>query len=104
MWAPPGCAVYDIQGLVEVVLRTDMIIELLLQVGDFLGTGDPLFHVLTSGGSVDAREPRGAIALDPERTIEQDPAFGFRSIIVDIASKALSRDPCPDHGRTGARS
>jgi uncharacterized membrane protein len=38
---------------------------------------------------VDERELRDSVALEVERTMEQDPAFGLR-IIVDIASKALS--------------
>ena len=57
------------------------------QVGDFVAQGDPLFRLY--GGDVDDRELQQAIAIGPERTMEQDPAFAFR-IIVDIAAKALS--------------
>ncbi len=63
------------------------------QVGDFIAGGDPLFRVCggggAGGGDVEDRDLQQAIAIGPERTMEQDPAFAFR-IIVDIAAKALS--------------
>jgi uncharacterized membrane protein len=70
--------------------RARCVIELVPQVGDFLPVDDPVFRIYGSGaGSVDERDLLESIDLDIERTMEQDPAFGFR-IIVDIASKALS--------------
>jgi DNA-binding NarL/FixJ family response regulator len=60
------------------------------QVGDFLAVGAPLFRLYGPGAStLDERALRDGVALGIERTMEQDPAFGFR-IVVDIASKALS--------------
>jgi uncharacterized membrane protein len=81
---------FDVGGLVEIATRAGCAIELVPQVGDFLATGEELFRLHGAGaGSVDERSLRRSIALGQERTLEQDPAFGFR-IIVDIASKALS--------------
>jgi uncharacterized membrane protein len=78
----------DIAGLVAAARAADGVIELVPQVGDFVARGDPLFRVF-GGRSLEEGTLRQSIALGPERTIEQDPAFPFR-IIVDIASKALS--------------
>jgi uncharacterized membrane protein len=81
---------FDVAGLVEIATRAGCVIELVPQVGDFLPTGEELFRLHGAGaGAVDEARLRHAVALGRERTLEQDPAFGFR-IIVDIASKALS--------------
>lgn len=74
-------------GLVALAERSDAVIQVLPQVGDFVARGDPVFHV--RGGRVDAESLRASIAIGPERTMEQDPRFAFR-IMVDIANKALS--------------
>ena len=69
--------------------RTGGVIECVNRVGDFVPTGETLFRLY--GGAVAANDPklRAAIAMGPERTIEQDATFAFR-VIVDIAIKALS--------------
>jgi len=84
----PGVVLaFDSEGLASRAKRADCLIELVPQVGDFVAQGDPLFRLY--GGDVSDRDLQQAIAIGPERTIEQDPAFAFR-IIVDIAAKALS--------------
>jgi uncharacterized membrane protein len=82
---------FDAEGLRDLATRAGCVVELVPQVGDFLAVGDPLFR-LYGGGAARADEAalHSSVALGIERTMEQDPAFGFR-IIVDIASKALSR-------------
>ena len=81
---------FDADGLARIAGRADCTIEIVPEVGDFLATGEPLFRLSGPGAeAVSPRELRRGVALGPERTLEQDPAFGFR-IIVDIASKALS--------------
>ena len=80
---------FDVQGLASLAERTDCVIELVPQVGDFVAAGDPLFHVFRGRAAPPSRALCHAVALGPERTPEQDPAFAFR-IIVDIASKGLS--------------
>ena len=79
---------FDAAGLVEAARRASVVVELVPQVGEFVTQGDPLFRIYGAaqaddGGWCDA------VALGPERTLEQDPEFAFR-IIVDIAAKALS--------------
>jgi len=80
---------FDVAGLVASARAADCVIELVPQVGDFVAKGDPLFLIHGGRGTLDEDLLHQLIALGPERTIEQDPAFPFR-IIVDIASKALS--------------
>ena len=80
---------FDPKGLVSLAKRSDCLIELVPQVGDFVAVGDPLFRVFRGGGDITDRALRNSVALGQERTLDQDPMFAFR-IIVDIASKALS--------------
>jgi uncharacterized membrane protein len=88
--APGMVLAVDIEGLVAEAARCDAFIVLVPAVGDFVITNAPLFHVFGGGGAVDDRRLRGAVAVGPERTLEQDPLFAFR-ILVDIANRALSR-------------
>lgn len=80
---------FDDDGLLELAQRHNCVIELIPQVGDFLATDAPLFHVYGANRPISPSELLQSLAVGPERTMEQDPLFGFR-IIVDIASKALS--------------
>jgi uncharacterized membrane protein len=79
----------NIQALATEAEAAGGVIEFVPRVGDFLGTGEPLFHLYGCNAGVDARKLQEAVAFGPERTIEQDPTFAFR-ILVDIAIKALS--------------
>ena len=80
----------DVAGLVDIAARANCIIEVLPMVGDFLATGEDVCRLYGGAANdVDAAALRRHIALGAERTLTQDPIFGFR-IIVDIASKALS--------------
>src|SRR5262249_15063367 len=76
------------QERVSLAERSDAVIDLVPQVGDYLARGDPLFRVRTGGRAVDTDALRACVVVGPERTMEQDPRFAFR-IMVDIASRAL---------------
>jgi uncharacterized membrane protein len=80
---------FDIQGLVSLAQRTDCVLELVPQVGDFVAVGDPLFRLYKGGDVLVEEELYQSVAVGQERTLEQDPTFAFR-IIVDIANKGLS--------------
>jgi uncharacterized membrane protein len=80
---------FDIPGLVSLAQRTNCVIELVPQVGDFVAIGDPLFRIYQGGANLPAEALYQSVAVGQERTLEQDPTFAFR-IIVDIASKGLS--------------
>jgi uncharacterized membrane protein len=79
----------NIPVLVDNARRLDGIIEFVPHVGDFVAVKEPLFRLYGGADSIDDHDLRAAVALGPERTIEQDPTFAFR-ILVDIANKALS--------------
>jgi uncharacterized membrane protein len=70
-------------------VRSNGVIELVPQVGDFVSEGEPLFNLYGGAHVVDDRMLRQSIAFGSERTLEQDPTFAFR-IIIDIALRALS--------------
>lgn len=80
---------FDVAGQLALACRTRCLIELVPQVGDFVAVGDPLFRVHGRLPPDDETALQASVALGPERTSEQDPAFAFR-VIVDIAAKALS--------------
>ena len=80
----------NLKALVAEASSANGIIEFLPRVGDFVGVGEPLFHLYGTAGSIDEQRVRSAVAFGPERTMEQDSLFAFR-ILVDIAIKALSK-------------
>jgi uncharacterized membrane protein len=79
----------DIATLTEIATHAACIIEVVPQVGDFVASDDPVFRLYGDSSGISPKRLLRHIALERERTLEQDPAFAFR-IIVDIASKALS--------------
>ncbi len=79
----------DMRGLVLLAQQAGCVIELVPQVGDFVAAEHPLFRIYGDGPGPSAAALYQSVALGQERTLEQDPGFGFR-IIVDIASKGLS--------------
>src|SRR6516162_2225350 len=66
------------------------VIEFVPQVGDFVGSGEPLFLLHGGADAIDERKLQASVVLGSERTMDQDPLFAFR-ILVDIAIKALSK-------------
>ena len=77
------------EGLVFLAQRADCVIEMVPQVGDFVEAEQPLFRIFGDGALPPEAALHQSVAVGPERTLEQDPAFAFR-IMVDIASKGLS--------------
>jgi len=80
---------FDMRGLISKATKSNCVIEMIPQVGDFIAAGDPLFRVFAESQGPHDNELRNSVAIGHERNLEQDPMFAFR-IIVDIASKALS--------------
>ncbi len=80
---------FDRKGLIALASKSNCVIELVPEVGDFIAIGDPLFRVYVGGTDVSDGTFQKLVAIGHERTLEQDPLFAFR-IIVDIANKALS--------------
>jgi uncharacterized membrane protein len=80
---------FGLASLVRLARETDAIIELVPQVGDSVARGDPLFRIFGGTRPIPYSALRGCVAVGTERTLDQDPRFGFR-ILVDISNKALS--------------
>jgi len=79
----------DVATLAKIATHAACTIEVVPQVGDFVASDDPVFRLYGDSSGISPKQLLRHIALERERTLEQDPAFAFR-IIVDIASKALS--------------
>ena len=85
------------QVLVQIAADAGCLLTVVPRVGDFVPAGGPLCVVRCSStpgpGDLAGLDDlvHGEVALDTERTMEQDLAFGFRQL-VDIAAAAL-----PEH-------
>lgn len=79
----------DFRGLARHGREAGGIIELVPRVGEFVGRGEPLFHLYGKAAAVRDGVLLNSLAFGAERTVQQDPMFGFR-ILVDVAVKALS--------------
>jgi uncharacterized membrane protein len=64
------------------------VLRVIPQHGDYVIQGDPMVEVYGNSG-LKAEEVLAAFEVEPERTVNQDPAYGVR-ILVDIALQALS--------------
>lgn len=80
---------FDEEGLVAVAEECDIALEIVPRVGHFVPRGAPLVRVLGDSEQVTESDVLSQISLGSERTMEQDPEFGFRQL-VDIAERALS--------------
>jgi uncharacterized membrane protein len=79
----------NVADLVAEARASQGVIQFVPQVGDFVGVGEPLFHLHGSATNIADAALRSKVAFGSERTMEQDPLFALR-ILVDIAIKALS--------------
>ena len=80
---------FNRKGLIALATKSNCVIELMPEVGDFIAAGDPLFRIYGGGSDLSDSALQNLVAIGHERTPEQDPLFAFR-IIIDIANKALS--------------
>ncbi len=79
----------DHEELIEAARERDCVIELIPPLGDFVPAGAPLARVSPADALVDPERVTGAIRLGPERTMDQDLAYGLR-MLVDIAERSVS--------------
>jgi uncharacterized membrane protein len=79
----------DEGAVVRAVGTDDRGVQVLPSIGDFLPSGAPLARLSGQWDAEGADAVRGAFAIEDERSMEQDAAFGFRQL-VDIATRALS--------------
>jgi uncharacterized membrane protein len=79
---------WDRDALVAEARRAGCTLELVPMMGDFVPRGAPLVRVQGDGSRLDRERVGQLIALDDERTHEDDPAYGFRKL-VDVAQRRL---------------
>lgn len=80
-------AVNDVH-LVQLARRHNCVLRVLPQIGEYIVSGAPVVEVY-GPADLDPTLVLAAFLVGPERTIFQDPAYGFRAL-VDIAVQALS--------------
>jgi uncharacterized membrane protein len=81
----------DEEALVEAARDADVLLEMTHGVGQFVPEGAPLLLVAGDPAALDLRRVHKAVALGPERTMDQDGAFGVQTL-VDIAERALTEN------------
>jgi uncharacterized membrane protein len=81
----------DYGELVRAATEASCTLTLRPMIGDFVPAGGPLFDVDKESAALDIARVLDAVALGPERTLNQDVAYGFR-MLVDIAERNLA-DP-----------
>jgi uncharacterized membrane protein len=79
----------DYAELIDIATRSNCFVTLLPMIGDFVPNGAPLFRIEGGASEVDVGGLLAQASLGPERTINQDPAYGFR-MVVDIAVRCLA--------------
>jgi len=90
--AQPGyLQLVDRDGLVDLARELDLVLRLEVAPGDWVQRGAPVISVwpAASGSEQLTRRLNGCLTYGPERSLDQDPAFGLRQL-VDVAVKALS--------------
>jgi uncharacterized membrane protein len=85
----------DRDRLVDLARRADVVLHLVPAIGGFVPAGAPLFRVEGDRGRVRDEDATDCVVLAPERTFEQDAAYGLR-LLVDIAERSLSDSPFQD--------
>ena len=80
---------FDAPGMVSLAARHECVLVLAASVGDFVPPSGTVVEIHGGTSTPAPTQVTGLLALGPERTIEQDPAFALR-ILVDIAIRALS--------------
>ena len=76
-------------SLVRMAERAGAVIEVVCAVGDTLSDDTLLMNVRGARAPIPEQQLLATIALDRQRTFEQDPKYALR-LLVDIAIKALS--------------
>lgn len=81
----------DVDRLVSLARELGVVVVAEVQVGDFVTEEMTVVTVWGSGDLADRARARvrGAVLLETQRTMRQDPGFGIRQL-VDIAERALS--------------
>lgn len=83
------------ERLVALAEQADCLLEVQSAVGDFVPTGATLVHVVGDHTGLARTAVARSVVLGPERTLNQDVAYGMR-LLVDIAESSLASGPLQD--------
>jgi uncharacterized membrane protein len=92
LWlADPSGALFGVDRAELVALAREAGCTLVMEpaVGDFVAAGAPLLRAVGDASRLSHEKTSRAVALGPERTMNQDMAYGFR-MLVDIAERSLA--------------
>jgi uncharacterized membrane protein len=87
--------VVGVDKLVDAARRADCRLELVPARGEFVPADAPLFRVHGEAAGLDEDDLHDALILNPERTLDEDVAYGLR-LLVDIAERSMSDSPLQD--------
>ena len=79
----------DHEVLVDIAAKGGCRLELVRGVGEFVPRDAPLLRVHGNGVRPDVTAARRAVSIGPERTMDQDGAFGIQTL-VDVAQRSLT--------------
>ncbi|GAB3546294.1 DUF2254 domain-containing protein [Arthrobacter tumbae] len=85
----------DHDCMIDLARTADCSFEVLWSIGDFVPTNAPVIRIHGQPAEVETDAVVGCIAIGPERTLNQDVAYGIR-MLVDIAIGAVSSGPFDD--------
>ena len=85
----------DHDALVRVAQEANCVLKLRPSLGEFVPAGAPLLEICEQTGRLDADAALRSIEMGPERTLDQDMAYGLR-LLVDIGERSLSDGPFQD--------
>ena len=85
----------DHDALVRVAQDANCVLKLRPSLGEFVPAGAPLLEICEQTGRLDADAALRSIEMGPERTLDQDMAYGLR-LLVDIGERSLSDGPFQD--------
>lgn len=85
----------DHEALVRLAAAGECVLTLLPALGEFVPAGAPLFESSVDTGRLDIKAAVSAIGIGPERTLDQDMAYGLR-MLVDIAERSVAEGPFLD--------
>lgn len=93
-WTQPSGYVQSIheERMLDYAREHGLTVELLAAIGDYVVRDGPVLEIIGGAGdtgSVSDSDLDEAVRVGPERTMSQDPEFGFRQL-VDVALRALS--------------
>jgi uncharacterized membrane protein len=85
----------DRDALLRLAASADCSLRLLVGIGAYVPAGSPLVSIEGDAPTLDRTAVYDSLAFGPERTLDEDVAYGFR-MLVDMGERSLSEGPFLD--------